>query len=80
MLRSLKRAGVTGQFAAIYSAFMPLDVVNVHFDFAGSQSLGASNDCALVVAPCAFLHMVVTFRGRRKGNLVFWCCFKVNFS
>ena len=30
---------------------------------------GASSDCALVV-PCAFWYMVVTFRGRRKGNLV----------
>ena len=30
---------------------------------------GASNDCALVVVPCAFSHMVLTFRGRRKGNL-----------
>ena len=29
MLRSLKRAGVTGQFAAIYSTLMPLDIVNV---------------------------------------------------
>ena len=40
---------------------------------------GASSDCALVVAPCAFSHTVVTFRGRRKGNLVFWR-FKVDFS
>ena len=32
---------------------------------------GASNDCALVLVPCAFSHMVVTFRGRRRGNL--WC-------
>ena len=28
---------------------------------------GASNDCAPVVVPCAFSHMVITFRGRRKG-------------
>ena len=41
--------------------------------------VGASSDCALVVVPCAFSHMVVTFRGRRKGNLVFWCS-KVGFS
>ena len=34
---------------------------------------GASNDCALVVVPRAFSHMVITFRGRRKGNLVLWC-------
>ena len=39
---------------------------------------GASSDCALVVVPCAFSCMVITFRGRRKGNLVFWC-FKVDF-
>ena len=31
---------------------------------------GACRDCALVVAPCGFSHTVVTFRGRRKGNLV----------
>ena len=42
-------------------------------------AVGASSDCALVVVPCAFSHMVVTFRGRRKGNLVFWCS-KVDFS
>ena len=40
---------------------------------------GASSVCALVVVPCAFWYMVVTFRGRRKGNLVFWCS-KVDFS
>ena len=33
---------------------------------------GASSDCALVVLPCAFSRMVVTFRGRCEGNLVFW--------
>ena len=27
-------------------------------------AVGASSDCALVVAPRAFSHMVVTFRGR----------------
>ena len=31
VLRSLFRAGVSGQFAAIYSTFMPLDIINVHF-------------------------------------------------
>ena len=44
-------------------------------DCAGSQNLGVRggcfSDCALVVAPCAFWYKVVTFRGRRKGNLVF---------
>ena len=40
---------------------------------------GASSDCALVVVLRASSHMVVTFRGRRKGNLVFWCS-KVDFS
>ena len=29
---------------------------------------GASSSCALVVAPCAFSHMVVIFRGRRNGK------------
>ena len=41
MLRSLKRAGVNGYFAAIYSTLMPLDIVHVHFDCAGSQNLPA---------------------------------------
>ena len=36
------------------------------------QAADASSDCdcALVAAPCAFWYMVVTFRGRRKRNLV----------
>ena len=33
---------------------------------------GASNNCALVVVPWAFSHMVISFCGRRKGNLMFW--------
>ena len=33
---------------------------------------GACRDCALVVTPYACSHMAVTFRGRRKRNLVFW--------
>ena len=45
MLRSLKRAGVNGSFAAIYSTFMPLHIVNVHFDCAGSQNLGGWSVC-----------------------------------
>ena len=40
---------------------------------------GASSNCALVVVPRAFSYMVVTFRGRRRGNLVFRCS-KVDFS
>ena len=40
---------------------------------------GASSDCVLVVVPCVFWCMVVTFRGRCKGNLVLWCS-KVDFS
>ena len=32
---------------------------------------GASDDCALVVVPCAFSHMVVTFRGRRRETSCF---------
>ena len=39
----------------------------------------ASSDCTLVVVPRAFSHMAVTFRGRGKGNLVFWCS-KVDFT
>ena len=80
MLRSLKRAGACSSFAAIYSTFTPLEIFEVHFDCTGSVNLGVgSDDCALVVAPRAFSHMVVTFRGRRKGNLVFWC-FKADLS
>ena len=45
VLRSLFCAGVSGQFAAIYSTFMPLDIVNVHFDCAGSQNLPAGGGC-----------------------------------
>ena len=61
---------------------MPLEILEVHFDFAGSQNLlggGASRDCALVVMPCALSDMMVTFRSRRKGNLVLWWS-KVDFS
>ena len=76
MLRSLKRAGVDGQLAAIYSTFIPLEIVHMQIWVAAT---GASSDCALVVVPCASSHMVLTFRGRRKGNLVFWWS-KVNFS
>ena len=40
---------------------------------------GACRDCALVVAPRAFSHMVIALHGRRKGNLVFrW--FNLDFS
>ena len=70
--------------AAIYSTFMPLEILEVRFDCAGLQNLvgrggGPFGDCALVVVPCAFSDMVATFRGRRKGNLVFWWS-KVDFS
>ena len=39
---------------------------------------GASNDCALVVVPCAFSHMVITFRDRCKGSELFY--FELQFS
>ena len=48
---------------------MPLGILEVHFDRADSQNLVGWR--ALVVVPCAFSDMMVTFRGRRKGNLVF---------
>ena len=51
---------------------MSLEIVNV-------AVAGACRDCALVVVPRAFSHMVVTFRGKRKGNLVFWWS-KADFS
>ena len=50
---------------------MPLDIVNVHFDCAGSRALSLWRR--------AHSHMVVTFRGRRKGKRVLWR-FKVDFS
>ena len=61
MLRSLKRAGVTGEFAAIYSTFTPLDIVQVHFDCAGSQNLPARGVCfrrqrSRCGAVCIFAH------------------------
>ena len=40
---------------------------------------GALLDCALVVVTCTFPGFVVTFRGRRNGNLVLWRS-KVGFS
>ena len=63
---------------------MPLEILQVHFDCAGSQNLlgaaGASRNCApAVVVPRAFSDMVVTFRGRREGSLVLWWS-KVDFS
>ena len=45
VLRSLCVAGVSGQLAAIYSAFLPLDIVNAHVDCAGSQNVGARGRC-----------------------------------
>ena len=42
-------------------------------------AVGACCDCALVAPLSAFLDMVVTFRGRCKGNLVIWWS-KVDFS
>ena len=46
---------------------MPLEILEVHFDCAGSQNLGGRGGClALVVVLCAFLCMVATFRDRRK--------------
>ena len=55
---------------------MALEILEVHFDCAGSQNLvgrGGCRDCALVVALHAFSDMVVT------GNLVIWWS-KVDFS
>ena len=85
MLRSLFRAAVSGKFVAIYSTFM-VSTSSMCTSTAQARRIwvsaaGASNDCILVVtvAPCAFSHLVITFRGRRKGNLVFWCS-KVDFS
>ena len=51
MLRSL-RAAVDGYFAASYSTFMPFDIVNVHFDCAGSQNLGGWSVCLSRLRSC----------------------------
>ena len=54
---------------------MPLEILEVYFDCAGSQSLlgraGCLSRCALVVAQRTFFDMMVTFRGRRKGTSCF---------
>ena len=44
MLRSPGRTAVNGYFAAIYS-MMPLEILEVHFDCAGSQNLGDGGEC-----------------------------------
>ena len=36
---------------------------------ARTSRAGAFFDCALVVVPCTFSDLVVTFRGRRRGSL-----------
>ena len=66
-----------GQFAAIYGAFIHLGVFKVHFDYAQARRIwwagaGALRECFLVVVPCAFSSLVITFRGRRNGNLARW--------
>ena len=45
VLRSVCRAGVSGYFVSIYSTFMPLEALEVHFDCAGSQNLPARGGC-----------------------------------
>ena len=50
MLRSPGRTAVNGYFAAIYSTFMPLEILEVHFDCAGSQNLGDGGECLLTTA------------------------------
>ena len=77
ILRSLKRAGVCDYFVAIYNTFVPFDVVEMYFDCVGFLNLLGRrgcfyNDYALVVAPHAFPYITVIFRGRAKGNLIFF--------
>ena len=54
---------------------MPLGIVHVHFDCAGSQNLGGWS-VRLSRLCSRFGATVVTFRGRRRGSLVFWRSFR----
>ena len=61
---------------------MPLDIVNVHFDCAGSRNLGSGDGCvSRLRSRCGAVRIRtwLTFRGKCKGNLVFWWS-KVAFS
>ena len=57
-------------------------IVEVHLDCAGSRNLGGWSECFPRLRPrCGAVRMfvhAVTFRGKRKGNLVFWW-FNVEF-
>ena len=65
---------------------MPLDIIYVHFNCPGSQNLGAGGRRRLLLATALSLRRRAHFdtwwsffRGRCKGNLVFWFS-KVDFS
>ena len=69
MFRSLKRAGVCGLFAAIYSTCMPLEILEVHFDQRLRSRCGAAR----------FRTWWSLFVAGELENLVLWCS-KVEFS
>ena len=87
VLRSLFRTGVSGQFAAIYSKFMPLDMSMCTSTVQAREicvgAAGASNDCALVAVAVAretlcFGAPKSTFRDRCKGSELLY--FEKQFS
>ena len=65
--------GWSGYFVALYSTFMPLEILEVHFDCAGSQSLLGRGGCLSRVTPLSL------WRRAHFRNLVLWWS-KVDFS
>ena len=57
------------QFVAVFSTFMSLESSRRISTAQARRIWWAGADAC---RDCAFSGMVVTFRGRRKGNLVFW--------
>ena len=63
-----------GYFTASHSTFMPLQIFEVHFDCSGLRKLLGPSGCSpRLRSRCGAVHIVhiFTFRGRRKGTLVF---------
>ena len=61
--------------------YSPPDL-RAHFDCAGLQNLVGCHGCSsstLVVVPCAFSGLVITFRGRSEESPVFWWSIRSTF-